>query len=448
MRLLTLAILLCTTCPLFAEEATAPATAPATSGWTLKHRIEIRADYRDSHHDRFPLRFPFPVDFLPVGAKTGSLETVDAGRHAELNVAQLQLDLGYGRNFAARVKMHATDKFRRNPTSQDRMIDAEELYLRVGQKPEFLERPDGTSFFLLAGKAPKMERQPIRLLESYGLAATAFNRMEDVGFQGGGSVGRNFYWRISSTTGNPLYFRDPNALAGDNGVKELLQKNPNPRYKSGFPMLYNAETEGYFLRTDHVQWGEGLGYRWQNDAQSFGFDAIAFHYRRELADTEKLFGTFYGGDIDLLNGPEGFNISLPIHGRTKEEWGGRVYTEWHGLTSTAQFTKQKIAGLYRQGEELELGYEVAKPFGPSVGGESIVQTIQPAVRLSALQNFFKGPKNFVDPSMWWNWVKIDYGVRVGFARNVDLTIERAKHNVVAPVKLNLNETVVTLRIRI
>jgi hypothetical protein len=446
MRLSALAVSLCVVAlPLMAQDAPEPAPA---SAWTLKHRLEIRADYRDSHHDRFQLRFPFPDGFLPPGAQTGWLETVDAGRHAELNVANIQLDLGYGRNFGARVKLHATDKHRRNPTSEDRMIDADELFVRFGEKPEFLERPGKTSFFLLAGKAPKMERQPIRLLESYGLAATAFNRFEDVGFQGGGSVGRNFYWRVSGTTGNPLYFRDPNALAGDNGIKELLQRNPNPRYKSGFPILYNAETEGYFLRTEHIQWGQGLGYKWQNDAQTFGFDAIAFHYKRDLADTEKLFGTFYGGDIDLINGPEGFNISLPIHGRTKEEWGARVYTEWHHLTSTIQFTKQKFAGLYRQGEELELGYELATAFGPVVTGESLFQSIQPAIRLSALQNFYKGPRNFVDPAMWWNWVKLDYGVRIGFARDVDLTIERAKHNVEAPVELNLDETLVTLRVRI
>ena len=118
------------------------------------------------------------------------------------------------------------------------------------------------------------------------------------------------------------------------------------------------------------------------------------------------------------------------------------------MTSTVQFTKQRFAGLYRQGEELEVGYQLNTAFGPSVGGETVFQSIQPAVRISALQNFFRGPRNFVDPSMWWNWVKIDYGVRIGFARNVDLTIERAKHNVVAPVPLDMDETLVTLRIRV
>ena len=151
----------------------------------------------------------------------------------------------------------------------------------------------------------------------YPPGSPQINRFEDVGFMGGGTIGRNLYWRLQGTTGNPLYFRDPNALAGDNGIRELLQPNPDPRLKSGFPILYNAETEGYSVRSDHVQFGQGIGYRWQNDAQTFGFDAIAFHYRRSMADREQLTGTFYGGDLDLLNGPEGFNISLPINGRRK-----------------------------------------------------------------------------------------------------------------------------------
>jgi hypothetical protein len=114
-----------------------------------------------------------------------------------------------------------------------------------------------------------------------------------------------------------------------------------------------------------------------------------------------------------------------------------------------QFTKQLFAGLHRQGEELEVGYQVPFSFGPSVGGESLVQGIQPAVRWSALQNDFKGPRTFVDPSMWWNWVKIDYGVRIGFAKHVDVTAERAKHVIVVPgARLRPDETLVTLRVRI
>src|SRR5581483_6647273 len=174
-----------------------------------------------------------------------------------------------------------------------------------------------------------------------------------------------------------------NALAGDNGIKELLLPNPDPKLKSGFPILYNTETEGYALDTEHVQFGQAIGYRWQNDAQTFGFDAIAFHYRRKMSDAEDapLTGTFYGADIDLLEGP--LDRGIALKGNRKEETGGRVYIEWRGLTSTVQFTKQLAAGLHRQGEEIEAGYQFPL-------GNGWVPSVQPTVRWSGLQNFFKG----------------------------------------------------------
>ena len=418
--------------PLFAQ----------TDGWSFRTRLELRANYRDSKEARFPLRFPFPPSFLPVGQTVGFEQTVDPGHHGELSVAQIRLDANYGSIFAAHAQLHAQDKYRRNPTSEDKKADADELWLRIGPKPDFLDRPQRSSIFLQMGKFPKMERQPIRLVESYGLAATAFNRFEDVGFMTGGTVGRNLYWRLQATSGNPLYFRDPNALAGDNGIRELLQPNPDPRLKSGFPILYNTETEGYALDTQHVQVGEGIGYRWQNAAQTFGYDAIVFHYRRKMSDAEDapLTGTFYGVDIDLLEGP--LDRGIVLRGNRKEEAGARIYTEWHALTSTLQFTKQAAAGLHRQGEEVEAGYQIPL-------GNRWVPSIQPVVRWSGLQNSFKGdPTAFPAPSIWWNWTKTDYGVRIGLPRGSDLTIEHARHNIASPRKIHPDETLVTLRVRI
>ncbi len=429
-------VFLCFASPLFGQTT--------ASDWTLGHRLELRANYRDSEDESFTIRFPFPPSFLPVGQQFGRMQTVDAGTQVELSTAQLRLDLGYKEWFLAHAQLHATDKYRRNPTSDDRQIDADELWLLFGRKPEFLARPDGSSLFLQMGKFPKMERQPIRLLESYGLAATAFNRFEDVGFMAGGTLGRNLYWRLQATSGNPFYFRDPNALAGDNGVDELLTPNPDPRLKSGFPIFYNAETEGYFLKTENVQLGEGIGYRWQNDAQTFGFDVIAFHYRRELAAREKLTGTFYGADLDLVDAVHGVTGGLPIRGTRKREYGARIYTEWRNLTAIVQYTKQDAAGLYRQGEEAEIGYNFEILRGPLV-------SVMPVVRWSGLQNFFRGVgTRYPAPSVWWNWTKWDAGVRITFARNIDLTIERTRHNIAnpPPVKLNRAETLATVRIRV
>ena len=416
------------------------ATTAEAQNWSFTHRFEARANYRDSKDERFQLRFQFPPEFLPPGQTAGFLETVDAGPHVELSVANVQLDAAYSNWFLARAKVHAVDKYRRNPTSTDRDVDADELFIRFGEMPEFLERPEKTSFFVQAGKSPKLERQPTRLLESYGLAANSFNRFEDVQLIVGGTVGRNLYWRLIGANGNPLFFRDTNALAGDNGIPELLETNPDPSLKSGFPILYNAEAEDLFFDTANPQFGQALGYRWRRDDQTLGFDVILFHYRRNLADAADLTGTFYNGDLDLLDGP--FDQGgLPTSGRRKEEYGGRLYGEWHGLTAIAQFTKQNVAGLQRQGYEVETGY--AFPVT-----QSIVKSFQPAVRVSGITNRFRG-NGVVFPavSIWWPWTKIDAGFRVGFAHNIDLTIERTKQNIGAPRKLDLSETLVTLRWR-
>lgn len=407
--------------------------------WIWSHRLELRGNYRWS--DDETLARPFPP-----GA---ALETPDPGHHVELNVADLQLDLDYGRWFSARVKAHGYAKHRRNPTSNDRTADVDELYVRFGPRPEFLDRPDGTTFFLQAGKFPKMERQPTRLLESYGLAATSFNRFEDVQILAGGTIGRSFYWRAQAANGNPLFMRDANALAGDNGTPELL-RGERPPYGSGFPIFYNAETEDLFFETDHVQVGEGLGYRWRRDDETAGFDILLFHYERDLADREELTGTFYGGDLDLidrplppgLGGPEGFRIE----GRTKREYGARLYAEWRAGTLIAQFTKQNIAGLQREGWEVETGYRFPLRLG-------WVESIQPAVRISGLRNRFH-PRSgdvaaaFPAPSLWWNWLKGDFGVRIGLPRGLDLTAEYTTHNTVAGKRLNMRETLVTLRWRV
>lgn len=417
------------------------APAFAQSVWAWGHRVELRGNYRWSDSEQHPIPFVFPPDFVPPGQSKVFFETPDAGHHLELNVADVQFDVDYGDYFAARAKVHVQAKHRRNPTSSDRKIDADELYVRFGPKPEVLDRPKGTTFFAQAGKFPKMERQPARLLESYGLAATSFNRFEDLQLLVGGTIGRNLYWRAQVANGNPVFFRDPNALAGDNGSPDRRPPNPSPDIKSGFPILYNAETEDLFFNTDHVQIGEALGYRWQREDQTLGFDAIVFHYRRDLADSVDLTGTFYNGDLDLLNGP--FDLGgLPLKNDRKTEYGGRVYAEWHNATAIAQFTKQNLAGLQREGWEAEAGYRFPLRFGP-------VQWIQPALRVSGIKNRFTGNAQlYPAPSIWWPWKKYDAGLRVGLERGLDVTFEYTDHSVKSARKINLREALLTVRLRV
>ena len=440
LKLLAVSSLLLVCLTTSAQDAPGSQNSPnMPSSWSLLHKVELRADYRWSESERHPSMFP-PGNVL---------RTPDPGHHAELNVAEIQLDAEYGDLFRMRAKVHLQALHRRNPTSTDKQVDADELFVRFGPKREFLDRPEGTTFFLEAGKFPKMERQPVRLLESYGVAATAFNRFEDVQVVLGGTVGRNLYWRLQAGNGNPLFFRDPNALAGDNGTEDSITPGATPEYGSGFPILYNAETEDLFFNTSHVQVGEALGYRWQREDETLGFDAIVFHYQRDLADREELTGTIYGGDLDLLRvgAPEDPGLpndpvrGLPIDGRMKREYGARVFAEWHAATLIAQFTKQNIAGLQREGYEAELGYRIALSLGP-------IQSIQPAVRFSSLKNRFGPVPNFPAPSIWWNWEKFDAGIRVGLPRGFDVTAEYTTHSVDSRFPLGLRETMVTLRWRV
>jgi hypothetical protein len=197
-----------------------------------------------------------------------------------------------------------------------------------------------------------------------------------------------------------------------------------------------------------VQVGEGLGYRWQRQDQSAGFDILVFHYKRDLADREELTGTFYGGDIDLIDrplpttGPAGFVLD----GRTKREYGARLYGEWRGGTLIAQFTKQSIAGLQREGWEVETGYRFPLRMG-------WIESVQPAMRVSGLHNRFlpltgQVSAQFPAPTLWWNWLKGDIGVRIGLKHGLDVTAEYTKHNTDALRRFNLRETLVTLRWRV
>ncbi len=430
-------------CLLAAVPAAAQQSFFTSDPWHFDAKLELRANYRNSEDSRFQLQFPFSPGMLPPGETAGFARTVDPGSHWEASLISLTLDLGYRSTFAARAKIDAIDLYDRNPTSTDRKVDADELWIRFGPKPDGLDLPEKTSLFVQVGKAPKMERQPRLLLESYGLVATAFNRMEDTQLLVGGSVGRHLYWRAQLSNGNPLFFRDTNALAGDNGIPPLLEPHPNPPLHSGFPILYDAEVESLSFDTDHMETGGGLGYRWLKADLTGGFDLIAFYYERELAQTVDLHGTFYGGDLDLLDGVPPH--SIPTAGDRKREGGARFYGEWGGGTLIAQYVTQTLAGLDRDGYEIEAGWEIPLSRGPVVGGRPLLSWIQPAVRFSELDNHFKGVPSYPAPSTWWDWRKTDVGIRIGLLDHLEITAEHAFHDILIAKKVDADETLISLR---
>ena len=337
------------------------------------------------------------------------------------------------------MKIDFIDIYDRNPTSSDHKVDVDEAYLRFGRKYESLAPLPGSHLYALFGKAPKFERQLFRRLESYGLVQTAFNRFNDLQLQIGGSLGQNFYFRGQVSNGNPTFFRDPNVLAGDNGV--VPPPNPDIVFDSGFPILYHAEVEEVAF-DGNMEGGFGAGLRFVGEDEVTGVDLFGFYYRTRLSDAIPLNGTFYEADLDLLDGA---GVSLPIDGNERREWGFNVDAQAKGLGLFFQFVDEEQASLPRRGYELELGYSIV--LGDRGDPGALFTVIEPVVRYSRLDNDFSAPPGYVAPSVAWDWTKIDLGARVTILQNVDLTVEYAYHDIAASRPIAHDEFLTTLRFR-
>ncbi len=392
------------------------------SGARFWYGFEVKAHLRDSDAARFPSPFGFPPELIPAGQDRVFMETVEDGSHVELSVVTLWLEARLKPWLTGKVKIDLIDRYDRNPTSDDNEFDIDELWLRFGNETEPGRLPDKPwDAYLKIGKFPKFERQDDRHLESYGVVSTAFNRTEDFGLEGGVDFGRRLYVKVSVTQGNPLFFRDPNALAGDNGTDRLLLRPPNPELGTGFPIFYDADIEDYDL--DNPEFGLGVGLRLGSESGRVGADVLAWVYDRELADTIDFEGTFYGGDLDILLGP-GNLFPAAITSDEKTEWGANFWLYVDDFTLFGQIVEQDLAGLPRDGWEVEASWTFELPFFASLGGRQLFSFLQPSVRISKLDPQFRTHPNFPAPSVMWDWEKIDAGLRVGLLDNmVDLTLE-------------------------
>jgi hypothetical protein len=405
----------------------------------LKFGFEVKADWRDSDSARFPSPFPFPPQALPLGQTQGFQETVDAGSHAEVAVVTLFLDSRWRDNWTAKVKLDLIDLHDRNPTSEDNEFDLDEAWIRWGQETEPGRIPEERGFYFKVGKFGKFERQDDRHLESYGLISTAFNRFEDAGVEIGVDLHRRLYLKASITQGNPLYLRDPNALAGDNGISILdlrqpdFKPNPDPDLKSGFPIFYDADIED--LDFANPESGFGIGLRFGKDPGLAVVDVLFWRYERTLADTIDLTGSFYGGDLDLLFGPfsdHGIpaqsSFSLAVTDDDKVEAGANVWAYVGDFTFFGQYVDQDLAGMSRTGWETEVSWSFDLPFFGSAFGRQLFPYVQPAFRFSRLEPEITGANpglfQYPAPSVLWYWEKTDFGLRLGILEKLlDLTVE-------------------------
>lgn len=411
--------LLCLTLPAgpsFAEPVGTAELAGQTWGF------EVKGGYRDSEYKRFP---------SPFAPQSIFLETPDAGDSFELAVVSLFYKGTFKNNLSTKVKVDLIDKWDRNPTSTDREWDVDEAWIRWGPETEPGDPHEGFTTYAKLGKFPKFERQDDRHLESYGIVSTAFNRMEDVGLEVGFDLGRHFYLKSSLTQGNPVFIRDLNALAGDNGTPDRVRGQVT-RIQSGLPIFYDADVDK--LDFDNPEVGLGLGFRLNDESGRFGLDVLAWGYARDLADTVELHGTLYGGDLDTLTGPveiapPGVNtIPIGLAGRDKREYGINVWLYAGGFSFFGQYVDQEMANLPRTAYEVELSYDWEMPYF-ELFGQQVFSFLAPAVRYSRLDPDFDTARHPA-VSAEWEWDKVDLGLRLGLISGLDLTLEWADHQFV------------------
>ena len=409
---------------LAAEEPPAPgddeATMPAPA---LKWGVEVKTAFRDS--DDFSFSFPFRIaDGAPP--QTFTLRTVDPGGNLEVPVATLFLDATWGEALVGHLKVDTIDLWDRNPTSTDHKVDVDEAWIRFGREYDPGRLPEHSGVYVKVGKLPKFERQDDRHLESYGLVSTAFNRFEDLGVELGVDLGRYVYVKGSYTRGNPVFLRDPNALAGDNGTPANLDTPPHPALNSGVPIIYDAEIEEAGSG-GHEETGAGLGLRLSNEDGSRRAELLAFAYQRTLAPRVEMEGSLYGGDLDLLDAP--FGTYPGLNGDDKKEAGANLWLYLGGFSFFGQYVDQEIAGLARQGYEGEVAWRFELPLFASLAGQQLFPSIAPSFRYSKLDPDFVNPPpgRAPAPSFAWEWEKTDAGIRIGIVPGTDLTIEQA-HN--------------------
>ena len=404
------------------EEPAAPppdaAVEPEPEGGPrLRFGVEVKAAFRDSDENAFR------TTFSTSGGEPVSLTTVDPGQNMELAVGTLFVDASWGESLLGHLKVDLVDLWDRNPTSSDHQVDLDEAWIRWGRESEPGMPPERAGAYVKAGKIPKLERQDDRHLESYGLAATAFNRFEDLGIEAGVDLGRHLFLKGSYTQGNPVFLRDPNALAGDNGTPEGLAGQDT--LGSGVVILYDAEVEpGNGDGGEEA--GAALGLRFGAPDGWRRFELLAFGYRRDLASTVRLEGTRYGGDLDLLTFPP-FPTYPDLDGDEKEELGANLWLYLGGFSFFGQYVAQDIGGLERTGWEAEAAWRFDLPLVWAVAGQQLFPSIAPAVRYSELDPEFRNPALTPVPSVAWPWEKLDAGLRLGITPGTDLTVEYARN---------------------
>jgi hypothetical protein len=427
-----------------AQDAAPPAPAADERETRPSFRIggEAKIGIRHSGAEEWRIPINFPPSFLLPGEDGVYMRTPSKGASFEIQNVALYGEGSLTDGVDAKIRVHFYDLYNRNPTSSDDRVFVREAWIRIGRAFDKLEPITGTTGYLLVGQAPRFSKPLTRRLESYGLWTTAVGRFENPQIQLGGTFGSHVYWRASIGNGNPLFIRDVNALAGDNGTPERV---PNSKvrspYESGFVILYDAKAQD-LNPNGEFEWGFGGGYALSND--TWALDVLGWAFGRDLAPTTDLRGTYYSGDIAIFADAP---FAPPFGGNDKIERGVNVDLRAARLRVFGQYVDQEIAGLPRRGYEAEAAYRIPLNGLFLVGETPVINWLQPVVRVSRIDNRFRVPASYPAPSIDWDWTKIDLGFRLGVSEHTDFTLEyslnraKASNRTVEP-----NELLATFRV--
>jgi hypothetical protein len=430
--------------PLAAADAAGTGETVATAGEPrqapsspkrFKIGIELDANFRHSEDTRF--------GYGPGYRSTQ--ETVDPGSHGEVSTVALLADYDPSPSWHAHLRFNGVNLYYRNPTSTDHPYDLAELWVRWGRETATAAMPRRPGFYVKLGKFPRPERQQDRHLQSYGLVGTAFDLFEDAGLEAGADLGRHFFAKLAVSQGNPLFVRDPNALAGD--TPDLLLRYAGAPLDGGFTILYDTHVER--LDFAHPEVAAYLGWRLADETGANQLQLMAFGRRRTLAAAVDLPGSPLDGDLATLR-PLGAPI-LPLRGNGKQEVGAGLWIyQASGLALFAEYVDQLVAGLGRTGIEAEAAWQIELPLAFAAGGRQLFPHLAPAVRYSKLHNRFYNLQPSPEPSLAWDWEKFDGGVRVGIWGGIDVTVEYAYNRIFLSSgrTIHENELLGTLRVRL
>ncbi len=396
---------------------------------------EIKAGYRWSQAQDSSILSP---SFRVVGL----MRTPDAGSSVEIQHLAISGEGFITSGVFAKFEVRFLDLYNRNPTSTDALVFVRQAFVRFGGKPELLSGAKGSKAYALFGMAPRFTKQTTRHLESYGLLGTAIGRFEQPQLEIGASLGEHLYARAMVGSGNPLFLRDTNALAGDN-LAEAPVPNPQATYQTGFPILYDAKVTEVNV-SGSLERGFGLGARW-GGGEKPGVDVLGWYFGRRLAERARLRGTDYAAELSVLRGT---GYPIPTSGNQRHEWGVNLQAKASGLRLFAQWIDQDLAGARRYGLEAEAAWIFQLPGLFLVGESPFGNWIQPTFRYSWIDDRFTAPVAYPRLSVAWPWKKYDFGLRFGLVRNVDLTAEYTFHQVFRTAtlpNLPMKEFVLTLR---